>query len=122
MSLHQPGPSPSPNPNPNSIPNPNPHPNSALQDAAALVDYLLAEVALQPTLQPEGGTADGTAADVVGGALLQYSQGRVPEGRALLELSTGPGRAASNPNPNPNRSPNPDPNPDPNPNHNPNPL
>ena len=118
MSLHQPGPSPSPNPNPNPNPhpnpNPNPNPNSALQDAAALVDYLLAEVALQPTLQPEGGMADGTAADVVGGALLQYSQGRVPEGRALLELSTGPGRAASNPdpNPNPNRSPNPDPNPD----------
>jgi len=80
--------------------------NSALQDAASLVDYLLAEIALQPEARTPGGTLGGTPGEgsahaaavrgaVVGGALLQYSRERVPEGRALLELSTGPGRAAS---------------------------
>ena len=57
--------------------------NSALQDAAALADLLLAEAA--KAASPDA---------VVGGALLRYSQQRVPEGQALLELSTGPSRTA----------------------------
>lgn len=53
--------------------------NCALQDAAALADILIEKCA-----QPEG----------VEAALLTYSQKRVPEGQALLDLSVGPGPAA----------------------------
>jgi kynurenine 3-monooxygenase len=80
--------------------------NSALQDAAALADLLEAEAEAEATAEAAAAAAAAAAATEGGGggmeavvqrSLLAYSRQRVPEGHALLELSTGSssGRNAS---------------------------